>query len=70
VRYAAFDLLYQDGDLLLDEPLEKRRGRLEEILPLGGNAPIYTAAALRCESIVEIRKPSRMHLSRVTKASL
>jgi DNA ligase 1 len=56
VRYAAFDLLYQDGDLLLDEPLEKRRGRLEEILPLGGNAPIYTAAALRCESIVEIRK--------------
>jgi DNA ligase-1 len=56
VRYAAFDLLYHDGNLLLDEPLEKRRGRLEKILPLGGNAPIYTAAALRCESIAEIRQ--------------
>jgi DNA ligase-1 len=56
VRYAAFDLLYQDGELLLDEPLEKRRDRLEKALPSGGNKPVYTAAALRCESIAEIRQ--------------
>jgi DNA ligase-1 len=57
VRFAAFDLLYQDGILLLDETLEQRRGRLENILPPGGKASaIYTAAALRCESVSAIQQ--------------
>lgn len=56
VRFAAFDLLYQDGNLLLDETLEQRRRRLEQILPPGSTSAIYTALALRCESVDGIRK--------------
>jgi len=56
VRFAAFDLLYQDGELLLDETLESRRARLEKILPLGSSLPVYTASALRCDSVAEIRQ--------------
>jgi DNA ligase-1 len=32
VRFYAFDLLYQDGEMLLDVPLEERRARLEVVL--------------------------------------
>src|SRR3984893_9516065 len=46
VRFAAFDLLYQDGNLLLEETLEQRRGRLEKILVPGAAAAIYSAAAI------------------------
>lgn len=31
VRFIAFDLLYADGELLLDQPLSARRARLEEV---------------------------------------
>jgi DNA ligase-1 len=56
VRFAAFDLLYRDGTLLLDETLEQRRAPLEKILPSAGASPIYTAPALRCESISAIQQ--------------
>jgi DNA ligase-1 len=56
VRFAAFDLLYQDGTLLLDETLEQRRARLEKILQPGDVSPIYTAPALRCESVPDIQQ--------------
>jgi DNA ligase-1 len=56
VRFAAFDLLYHDGDLLLDEPLLRRRERLEKILPPGQASPVYTASAIRCESVAEIQQ--------------
>jgi DNA ligase 1 len=56
VRFAAFDLLYQDGTLLLDETLEQRRARLEKILPPRDPSPIYTAAALRCDSVSAIQQ--------------
>jgi DNA ligase 1 len=56
VRFAAFDLLYQDGDSLLDEKLAERRGRLEKILPPGRVSAIYTAAAIRCESVSAIQQ--------------
>ncbi len=56
VRFAAFDLLYQDGDLLLDQPLEHRRTRLEKLLPLGSSLPVYAAAATRCSSVAGIRQ--------------
>jgi DNA ligase-1 len=56
VRFAAFDLLYHDGDLLLDEPLLQRRERLEKILPPGQASPVYTASAIRCESVAEIQQ--------------
>ena len=35
LRYVAFDLLWADGEVLLDLPLAERRARLER-LPLGG----------------------------------
>src|SRR6202163_402437 len=54
VRFAAFDLLYQDGTLLLDETLEQRRARLEKILPPRDPSAIYTATAIRCESVSAI----------------
>jgi DNA ligase-1 len=63
VRFAAFDLLYQDGGLLLDEPLAERRQRLEKILPLGQDSPVYTAAAIRCESVVEIQQAFKNSLA-------
>ena len=60
VRFAAFDLLYQDGTLLLEETLEHRRGRLEKlletILPPGDVSSIYTASAIRCESVSAIQQ--------------
>jgi DNA ligase-1 len=63
VRFAAFDLLYQDGSLLLDEPLEIRRGRLEKILPLASTAPIYTAPATRANSVDAIQQAFRDSLT-------
>jgi DNA ligase-1 len=56
VRFAAFDLLYQDGNLLLDEPLTTRRDRLEKILPHSTTSPIYTAPAIRCDSVAAIQQ--------------
>lgn len=56
VRFAAFDLLFQDGDLLLDETLRHRRERLEKILPLADSGAIYTAAAQRCDSVAAIQQ--------------
>jgi DNA ligase-1 len=56
VRFAAFDLLYHDGTLLLEETLEQRRGRLEKILPPGEMSPIYTATAIRCDSVSAIQQ--------------
>ncbi|MEQ1473783.1 MAG: ATP-dependent DNA ligase, partial [Candidatus Acidiferrum sp.] len=56
VRFAAFDLLFQDGELLLDATLEQRRARLEKTLPLGSAQAVYAAAALRCDSVGEIRR--------------
>jgi DNA ligase 1 len=56
VRFAAFDLLYQDGTLLLEETLQQRRGRLEKLLPLGGSSAIYTATAIACDSVSAIQQ--------------
>ncbi len=63
VRFAAFDLLYQNGDLLLDEPLAERRARLEKILPSGRTSAIYSAIAIRCDSTEAIEKAFRDSLA-------
>jgi DNA ligase-1 len=39
VAFMAYDLLYRDGRLLLDEPFERRRGLLEELFA-GREAPL------------------------------
>jgi DNA ligase-1 len=56
VRFAAFDLLYQDGELLLDESLTHRRQRLEKLLRPGQASPVYTATAIPCGSVGEIQR--------------
>lgn len=63
VRFAAFDLLYHDGELLLDEPLTQRRQRLEKILPSGQDSPVYAATAIRCESVGEIQQAFKRALA-------
>src|ERR1700730_3933211 len=40
VRFAAFDLLYENGELLLDEALALRRGRLEKMLAFKHGTPV------------------------------
>lgn len=56
VRFAAFDLLYQDGELLLDTPLAERRARLEQLLATKQTSTFYVAPARSCESVTEIRQ--------------
>jgi DNA ligase 1 len=54
VNYVAFDLLYKDGELLLDEPLTKRKERLATVcknapamLRVAGGAECRTANAVQ-----------------------
>ncbi|HEY1482892.1 MAG TPA: ATP-dependent DNA ligase [Candidatus Acidoferrum sp.] len=56
VRFAAFDLLYRDGELLLDTPLTERRARLEQLLATNLASAIYSAPARICQSASEIRQ--------------
>jgi DNA ligase-1 len=49
--------------LLLDKALEQRRARLEKILPLASTLPVYTASALRCSSVAEIRQAFEVSLT-------
>jgi DNA ligase-1 len=63
VRFAAFDLLYHDRELLLDEPLTQRRRRLEKVVPPGQASPVYAATAIRCESVAEIQQAFKRALA-------
>jgi DNA ligase-1 len=55
VKFVAFDLLYQDGELLLGEPLRKRKVRLDAILS-GAPAALRVAAATECQSADAVRR--------------
>jgi DNA ligase 1 len=56
VKFVAFDLLYQDGKLLLDEPLVDRKGRLSAIFA-------NTAAALRVAGGIECKTAEAVQLA-------
>jgi DNA ligase-1 len=56
VKFVAFDLLFQDGELLLDEPLAKRKSRLDAVFT---NAP----AALRVAGRAECRTAGAVQLA-------
>jgi DNA ligase-1 len=56
VKFVAFDLLYQDGELLLDEPLKSRKRRLVGIF---ANA----LEALRLAEIMECRSEQEVTLA-------
>lgn len=49
VNYVAFDLLYQDGDLLLDEPLTNRKERLAAICR-NGSTMLRIAEGTECRT--------------------
>jgi DNA ligase 1 len=50
VKFVAFDLLYQDDELLLDEPLTRRKARLDAVF---ANAPTALLVAGRAECKTE-----------------
>jgi len=54
VKCVVFDLLYQEGELLLDEPLGKRQSRLDAVLANASPA-LRIATRVECRSADEIR---------------
>lgn len=62
VKYVAFDLLYQDGDLLLDDELTKRKARLDPLFA-GAPAALRVAGRTECESADEVQLAFRNSLT-------
>jgi DNA ligase-1 len=62
VKFVAFDLLYQDGELLLDEPLAKRRERLARISS-GARNELRVAETVECRSAQEVSAAFRSALA-------
>jgi DNA ligase 1 len=54
VKYVAFDLLYEDGELLLDEPLSERKKRLALLLANTSSA-LRVAASRECKGADAVR---------------
>jgi len=54
VKYVAFDLLYQDGELLLDEPLAKRKARLDALFATAPPA-LRVAGCRECHSAAAVQ---------------
>jgi DNA ligase-1 len=61
VKFVAFDLLYQDGALLLDAPLVARKARLDAVF---ANAPaaLRVAGRTECKTAEEVRSAFRSSL--------
>jgi DNA ligase-1 len=62
VKFVAFDVLYRDGDLLLDEPLSRRKILLDEVL---GGAPeaLRVAGRTECKTAGEVSLAFRAALA-------
>lgn len=62
VKYVAFDLLYHDGELLLDEELGKRKARLDALL---AHAPpaLRVAGRSECKSADDVQLAFRNSLA-------
>jgi DNA ligase-1 len=58
VQFVAFDLLYQDGELLLDVPLTKRKSRLDAILA-GAPSGLRPAGRTKCGSAEAVQRAFR-----------
>ncbi len=66
VHFVIFDLLYHDGDLLLDSPLSVRRERLRKLFPLEhelGHAQLRMAPANICETAELLEQAFRSALA-------
>jgi DNA ligase-1 len=62
VKFVAFDLLYQDGELLFDEQLVQRKARLDAIL-LNAPAALRLAGRTECKTAEEVRSAFRSSLA-------
>jgi DNA ligase 1 len=62
VKYVAFDLLYHDGELLLDEPLTTRKRRLDNVFT-GVNPALRVAGRTVCRSAEAVRAAFRDSLN-------
>jgi DNA ligase-1 len=62
VKFVAFDLLYQDGELLLDEPLAKRKARLDAILAKAP-AALRVAGLTECNTAADVQSAFRSSLA-------
>jgi len=58
VRYVAFDLLYQDGELLMDRPLVERKARLDSVCA-NAQAEVRVAGRVKCESATAVERAFR-----------
>jgi DNA ligase-1 len=56
VKFVAFDLLYQDVELLLDQPLASRRERLALLLAAGGGNQVRLAGARVFATVEELEQ--------------
>lgn len=61
VKFVAFDILYQDGTLFLDEPLVRREARLDAVLS-GAPAALRAAGRTECASAAEVQSAFRKAL--------
>jgi DNA ligase-1 len=61
VKFVAFDLLYQDGELLLDEPLAKRKARLDAVFAKAP-AALRVAGRIECKTADDVRLAFRNSL--------
>ena len=62
VKFVAFDLLYQDGTLLLDEPLTARKAKLDAAL-VGAAAMVGVAGRTECKSADAVQLAFRNSLA-------
>jgi DNA ligase-1 len=62
VKFVAFDLLYQDGELLLDERLRERKARLEKIFAKTGPM-LGFAKSVECKTAEAVRRIFRNSLA-------
>jgi DNA ligase-1 len=62
-RFIAFDLLYHDGELLLDRPLAERRKRLDRLLNGRLFPEIQLGGAQRCGSVEDLEEAFAAALS-------
>jgi DNA ligase-1 len=58
VQFVAFDLLYQDGELLLDVPLTKRKTRLDAIVA-GASPALRPGGRTKCGSAEAVQRAFR-----------
>lgn len=62
VKFVAFDVLYRDGDLLLDEPLSQRKILLDEVLR-GAPEAMRVAGRTECQTADEVSQAFRAALA-------